>query len=145
MAAACILRGLLRPGRRIGSPHLLTCSQPVRSKSDSATEGEIRLAESCVRRLREVTGGSEFLRLQVESGGCSGFQYKFSLDTDMTEEDRVFGKDGARVVVDTQSLQLVKGSTIEYCEELIRSSFQLTQNPQAAQGCSCGTSFSIKL
>ncbi|CAI9567221.1 unnamed protein product, partial [Staurois parvus] len=97
------------------------------------------------QRLREVTSGSEFLRLQVESGGCSGFQYKFSLDTDMTEEDRVFGMDGAHVVVDTGSLQLVKGSTIEYCEELIRSSFQLTKNPQASQGCSCGVSFSIKL
>lgn len=58
---------------------------------------------------------------------------------------RVFGTDGAHVVVDTESLQLVKGSTIEFCEELIRSSFLLTQNPQADQGCSCGASFSVKL
>ncbi|XP_040188878.1 iron-sulfur cluster assembly 2 homolog, mitochondrial [Rana temporaria] len=145
MAAARLLKCLLRPGRRIGFPRLLTCSQPVRSQSNAQAEGEILLTESCVKRLREVTSGSEFLRLQVESGGCSGFQYKFLLDTDMTEDDRVFGTDGAHVVVDTESLQLVKGSTIEYCEELIRSSFLLTQNPQADQGCSCGASFSVKL
>uniref|UniRef100_A0A8C5Q050 Iron-sulfur cluster assembly 2 homolog, mitochondrial n=1 Tax=Leptobrachium leishanense TaxID=445787 RepID=A0A8C5Q050_9ANUR len=97
------------------------------------------------QRLREVTKDSEFLRLQVESGGCSGFLYKFFLDTELTQEDRVFGIDGARVVVDVESLQLVKGSTIEYCTELIRSSFQLSHNPQASQGCSCGSSFSVKL
>ncbi|KAM5129257.1 iron-sulfur cluster assembly 2 homolog, mitochondrial [Mantella aurantiaca] len=145
MAAARLLKSLLRPGRRICFPRLLSCGQPIRSQTSSESEEELRLSESCLRRLRQVTSGSEFLRLQVESGGCSGFQYKFILDSNMTEEDRVFGTDGARVVVDGQSLQLVRGSTIDYCEELIRSSFQLTQNPQAEQGCSCGASFSIKL
>ncbi|XP_018431018.1 PREDICTED: iron-sulfur cluster assembly 2 homolog, mitochondrial [Nanorana parkeri] len=86
MAAARILKDLLRPGRRVFAHR--TCGQSVRSRSDVQADGEIFLAESCVRRLREVTGGSEFLRLQVESGGCSGFQYKFILDKDMTEEDR---------------------------------------------------------
>ncbi|XP_071972959.1 iron-sulfur cluster assembly 2 homolog, mitochondrial isoform X2 [Engystomops pustulosus] len=119
--------------------------QPLRCMSDAMTNGEVYLAESCVKRLQQVTSGPEFLRLQVDSGGCSGFQYKFSLDTNMTEEDRMFGVDGARVVVDVHSLQLVQGSTIEYCEELIRSSFQLTHNPQAAHGCSCGSSFSVKV
>lgn len=92
-----------------------------------------------------MTSGPEFLRLQVDSGGCSGFQYKFSLDRNVTEEDRMFGEDGAHVVIDVQSLQLVRGSTIEYCEELIRSTFQLAHNPQADHGCSCGSSFSLKL
>ncbi|KAG8562149.1 hypothetical protein GDO81_015603 [Engystomops pustulosus] len=62
--------------------------QPLRCMSDAMTNGEVYLAESCVKRLQQVTSGPEFLRLQVDSGGCSGFQYKFSLDTNMTEEDR---------------------------------------------------------
>ncbi|KAM3919586.1 iron-sulfur cluster assembly 2 homolog, mitochondrial isoform 2-T2 [Leptodactylus fuscus] len=145
MAAARLLCSLVRPGRRSLLSSWTTCGQPLRSASDVVADGEVYLADSCVKRLQQVTSGPEFLRLQVDSGGCSGFQYKFTLDTNLTEEDRVFGVDGAHVVVDIQSLQLVRGSTIEYCEELIRSSFQLTQNPQAAQGCSCGSSFSIKL
>ncbi|XP_053331609.1 iron-sulfur cluster assembly 2 homolog, mitochondrial [Spea bombifrons] len=142
MAATRTLLVMTGPGRRAVrlAPDLF-----LRHFSGRRPEGEIHLADSCVKRLRELTRDSEFLRLQVESGGCSGFQYKFSLDTEMTEEDRVFGDNGARVVVDAQSLQLVKGSTVEYCTELIRSSFQLAHNPQAAQGCSCGASFSVKL
>ncbi|XP_068110630.1 iron-sulfur cluster assembly 2 homolog, mitochondrial [Hyperolius riggenbachi] len=143
MAAGRLLGALLR--RRILLPPSVTCDRPCRCLSQVQTDGEIHLSESCVQRLREVTGGTEFLRLHVESGGCSGFQYKFCLDTDVTENDRVFGENGARVVVDLDSLQLVKGSTVEYCEELIRSSFLLTQNPQATQGCSCGSSFSVNL
>ncbi|XP_040268283.1 iron-sulfur cluster assembly 2 homolog, mitochondrial isoform X2 [Bufo bufo] len=119
------------------------CGAPLRCASDAA-DGQVYLAESCVR-LRQMTSGPEFLRLQVDSGGCSGFQYKFSLDTEVAAEDRVFGGDGAQVVVDVQSLQLVRGSTIEFCEELIRSCFLLRHNPQAAHGCSCGSSFSIKV
>ncbi|KAM4012200.1 iron-sulfur cluster assembly 2 homolog, mitochondrial, partial [Anomaloglossus baeobatrachus] len=122
-----------------------TFSRPVRCASDTAEDGDVYLSESCVRRLRQVIRDPEFLRLQVDSGGCSGFQYKFSLDTHVTEEDRVFGEDGAHVVIDVHSLRLVRGSTIEFSEELIRSSFQLSHNPQAEHGCSCGTSFSLKL
>uniref|UniRef100_A0A8C3UF22 Iron-sulfur cluster assembly 2 homolog, mitochondrial n=1 Tax=Catharus ustulatus TaxID=91951 RepID=A0A8C3UF22_CATUS len=95
-------------------------------------------------RLLEITEGSEFLRLQVEGGGCSGFQYKFSLDTVINPDDRVFEQGGARVVVDVDSLAFVKGSMVDFSQELIRSSFQVVSNPQAEKGCSCGTSFSVK-
>ncbi|MEE6519997.1 hypothetical protein FKM82_017769 [Ascaphus truei] len=117
----------------------------VRSVTDGQTQGQIHLSDRCVKRLQEVTDSSEFLRLQVESGGCSGFQYKFSIDREISEDDRMFGASGAQVVVDEQSLQLVSGSTVDYCTELIRSCFLLVNNPQASHGCSCGSSFSIKL
>ncbi|XP_074852887.1 iron-sulfur cluster assembly 2 homolog, mitochondrial isoform X2 [Carettochelys insculpta] len=97
------------------------------------------------KRLLEIIEGSEFLRLQVEGGGCSGFQYKFSLDTIIKPDDRVFEQGGARVVVDVDSLAFVKGAMVDFSQELIRNSFQVVSNPQAERGCSCGTSFSIKL
>ncbi|XP_061467724.1 iron-sulfur cluster assembly 2 homolog, mitochondrial [Rhineura floridana] len=111
----------------------------------NSNEGQIYLSESCVKRLLEIAEGSEFLRLQVEGGGCSGFQYKFSLDTVVNPDDRVFEQGGARVVVDLDSLSFVKGAMVDFSQELIRSSFQVVNNPQAEQGCSCGSSFSIKL
>ncbi|NXY80986.1 ISCA2 protein, partial [Alcedo cyanopectus] len=118
-------------------------SPPGTTKSDPS-EGQVFLSESCVKRLLEITEGSEFLRLQVEGGGCSGFQYKFSLDTVLHPDDRQGQGGGARVVVDVDSLAFVKGSMVDFSQELIRSSFQVVSNPQAEKGCSCGTSFSVK-
>lgn len=115
------------------------------STSPEAGEGQIHLTDSCVQRLLEITQGSEFLRLEVEGGGCSGFQYKFSLDTIINPDDRVFEQGGARVVVDSDSLAFVKGAQVDFSQELIRSSFQVLNNPQAQTGCSCGSSFSVKL
>ncbi|XP_038621767.1 iron-sulfur cluster assembly 2 homolog, mitochondrial [Tachyglossus aculeatus] len=119
-------------------------SSPSPPSSPGGAE-EIRLSDSCVKRLLEIAEGSQFLRLQVEGGGCSGFQYKFSLDTVLHPDDRVFEQGGARVVVDPDSLPFVKGAVVDFSRELIRSSFQVVDNPQAEQGCSCGTSFSVKL
>ncbi|NXC25975.1 ISCA2 protein, partial [Campylorhamphus procurvoides] len=118
-------------------------SQPGPTESDPG-EGQVFLSESCVKRLLEIAEGSEFLRLQVEGGGCSGFQYKFSLDTVINPDDRQGQGGGARVVVDVDSLAFVKGSMVDFSQELIRSSFQVVSNPQAEKGCSCGTSFSVK-
>lgn len=115
------------------------------SSSPQAGEGQIHLTDSCVQRLLEITQGSEFLRLEVEGGGCSGFQYRFSLDTVINPDDRVFEQGGARVVVDSDSLAFVKGAQVDFIQELIRSSFQVLNNPQAETGCSCGSSFSVKL
>ncbi|XP_053138859.1 iron-sulfur cluster assembly 2 homolog, mitochondrial isoform X2 [Hemicordylus capensis] len=122
----------------------VTSSASGETQHDS-NEGQIHLSESCVKRLLEIAEGSEFLRLQVEGGGCSGFQYKFSLDTVVKSDDRVFEQGGARVVVDVDSLSFVKGAMVDFNKELIRSSFQVVSNPQAEQGCSCGSSFSVKL
>ncbi|XP_040557927.1 iron-sulfur cluster assembly 2 homolog, mitochondrial [Gallus gallus] len=115
-AAACALGRSLRWAS--------SSSQPGPTESDSS-EGQVYLSESCVKRLLEIAEGSEFLRLQVEGGGCSGFQYKFSLDTVINPDDRVFEQGGARVVVDVDSLAFVKGSMVDFSQELIRSSFQV--------------------
>ncbi|NXU65655.1 ISCA2 protein, partial [Horornis vulcanius] len=149
-ASPCPGRALPRPpavpARPAGS--LLrwasSLSEPGPTES-GPSEGQIFLSESCVKRLLEIAEGSEFLRLQVEGGGCSGFQYKFSLDTVINPDDRQGQRDcGARVVVDVDSLAFVKGSMVDFSQELIRSSFQVVSNPQAEKGCSCGTSFSVK-
>ncbi|XP_049875739.1 uncharacterized protein LOC126373596 [Pectinophora gossypiella] len=113
--------------------------------TSSSSEG-IVLSDTCVKRLKELCDDNKtFLRLCVESGGCSGFQYKFDLDDKLAEDDRVFERDGVKVVTDETSLELIKGSTIDYHTELIRSAFRVVKNPNADVGCSCGASFSIKL
>uniref|UniRef100_A0A3Q1BPK3 Iron-sulfur cluster assembly 2 homolog, mitochondrial n=3 Tax=Amphiprion ocellaris TaxID=80972 RepID=A0A3Q1BPK3_AMPOC len=109
------------------------------------SEDKVHLTESCVKRLGEIMEKGEFLRIHVEGGGCSGFQYKFSIDSNKNEEDRVFEQGGVGVVVDQDSLEFVKGATVDFSQELIRSTFQVLKNPQADHGCSCGSSFSVKL
>lgn len=113
-------------------------------KSTAASpQAEIVIADSCVRRLKEID--EPRLRVIVEGGGCSGFQYKFELDVEVDPEaDRVFEKDGVQVVVDGGSLDYVRGSVVEFQTELIRSAFRIGVNPLAEKGCSCGASFSVK-
>ncbi|XP_045472758.1 iron-sulfur cluster assembly 2 homolog, mitochondrial [Harmonia axyridis] len=109
-------------------------------------EADLKITDTCVNRLRNITKDStEFLRISVEGGGCSGFQYKFDLDKNLSENDKVFQKDGVKIVIDEVSLGFVKGATVDYKEELIRASFKITNNPLAEQGCSCGSSFAVRL
>ena len=82
------------------------------------------------------------LRVTVSGGGCSGFQYGFDFDDSVGEDDRTFERDGVSVVIDEVSLELLAGSTIDFVEDLIGASFQIT-NPQATSSCGCGASFSI--
>nr|XP_044990693.1 iron-sulfur cluster assembly 2 homolog, mitochondrial-like [Jaculus jaculus] len=126
------------------SPGLCTCGEEL-SCSPKAGEGQIHLTESCIQKLLEITKQSEFLRLQVGGGGCSRFQYKFSLDTIIKTDDRVFELGGAREVVDCDSLAFMKGVQVDFSQELIQNSFQVLNELQAQQACSCGSSFSIKL
>tara|TARA_Y100001978_G_C23624411_1_gene400168 strand:- start:558 stop:902 length:345 start_codon:yes stop_codon:yes gene_type:complete len=90
----------------------------------------------------EEEADSKFMRVAVEGGGCSGFQYIFKFDSIKNSDDLIFEKNDVSVVIDEISLELIKGGTLDYIEELIGSYFQVI-NPNASSGCGCGTSFSI--
>ncbi|KAG9408797.1 Iron-sulfur cluster assembly 2, mitochondrial [Aphanomyces cochlioides] len=104
-----------------------------------------KAASQQLNALNSQSGASQYLRVAVEGGGCSGFQYVLTLeDAPLEVDDQVFEKDGAKVVVDTTSMDLLKGSTVDFAQELIRSSFTIINNPNAVSGCGCGSSFELK-
>ena len=87
-------------------------------------------------------GRPAILRLSVEGGGCSGFQYKFDLADAAEAGDLVSETGGVKLVVDPVSLDLIEGSTVDFVESLGGAAFKV-ENPQAASGCGCGSSFGI--
>lgn len=110
----------------------------------NAQEADLILSDSCVERIRSVVDEKEFIRIEVTGGGCSGFQYNFAVDSELQEDDVVVSRDGSRVVVDRTSLDLIRGSVVDYRHELIRNAFVVSKNPNAEKGCSCGASFTLK-
>jgi iron-sulfur cluster insertion protein len=105
----------------------------------------ITLSPSAAARVAVIAakqGKPAILRLSVEGGGCSGFQYKFGLADNAEAEDLVVKRDGVTLVVDSVSLDLVAGSVVDYVESLGGAAFKV-ENPQAASGCGCGSSFAI--
>ena len=106
---------------------------------------EVELTPSAAARVAAIAskqGKPPILRLSVDGGGCAGFQYKFGLADAVESDDVVAEQGGARLVVDAVSLDLVRGSAVDYVENMGGASFRVT-NPNAASGCGCGTSFSI--
>jgi iron-sulfur cluster insertion protein len=107
---------------------------------------EISISANAVRRiaqLQEAEGnGALMLRIAVSGGGCSGFQYAFSLDDKRRDDDRLFVKEGVAVVIDEVSLDLLRGAEVDFVEDLIGSYFTV-RNPNAASTCGCGSSFSL--
>ncbi|KAF4364209.1 hypothetical protein CsatB_016526 [Cannabis sativa] len=119
------------------------------STSTSSSPDAVHMTENCVQRMKELyssepSSGEKMLRLSVENGGCSGFQYVFDLDEKTNPDDRVFEKEGVKLIVDSISYDFVKGATVDYVEELIRSAFVVSTNPSAVGGCSCKSSFMVK-
>ena len=110
------------------------------------TETEvISMTANAARRVAEIAtklGKDPVLRLSVEGGGCSGFQYRFGLADSVEADDIRAEGDGASLVVDPMSLDLVRGSAVDFVESLGGKSFKVT-NPQAQAGCGCGSSFSV--
>jgi iron-sulfur cluster assembly accessory protein len=106
---------------------------------------EISLTERAARRINEIMGGEpsgSMLRISVNGGGCSGFQYAFDVERARQPDDIVVQRDGATVLVDQVSLPFLEGSTIDFVDDLIGQSFKI-QNPHATASCGCGTSFSV--
>ena len=107
---------------------------------------QVSLTENAARRvkqLREKEGNPALmLRLSVSGGGCSGFSYGFSLDDKKAEDDQTFSFYDVTLVVDSVSLDLLTGSTVDFVEDLIGSAFTV-KNPNATSTCGCGTSFSV--
>ena len=107
---------------------------------------EVSLSAAAARRIAALIAAEGnpalMLRLAVSGGGCSGFQYGFSFDDARNEDDRVFERDGVKLVVDETSLDLLGGAEVDFVEDLVGSSFQV-RNPNASSSCGCGSSFSV--
>jgi iron-sulfur cluster insertion protein len=115
---------------------------------DSAPLPAFQLTESAAKRIvflaDQEAESDTMLRVSVSGGGCSGFQYGFDFDREVNPDDHVFERDGAKVVIDEVSLELLQGSQIDFVEDLMGSYFKI-ENPKAESACGCGASFSISL
>jgi iron-sulfur cluster assembly accessory protein len=108
--------------------------------SDNVTVSE-RAAKRIGEILKKEPAGT-MLRVSVEGGGCSGFQYKFDMERAKADDDLVIARDGAVVLIDSMSVGYMAGSEIDFVDDLIGASFKV-KNPKATAACGCGTSFSL--
>jgi iron-sulfur cluster insertion protein len=109
------------------------------------SDTSIIVTPRAARRIHDIAakqGVHAALRIAVNGGGCSGFQYDFSLDDKREDDDKRFMVDGATVVVDPVSLNYIAGATLDFIDDLMGQSFRV-QNPQAKSSCGCGVSFSL--
>ncbi len=108
------------------------------------SDTQLTLSEKAARQINTILAsqGAQYLRVSVVGGGCSGFSYKFDLETARAEDDLAIERDGATVLVDPMSMEFLAGSELDYADELIGAAFRIT-NPNATAACGCGTSFSI--
>ena len=106
---------------------------------------DVTVTERAARKIGEILGrepSGTMLRVSVQGGGCSGFQYKFDTERAKADDDVVIEKSGATVLIDPVSLNYMAGSEIDFVDDLIGSSFKIN-NPKATASCGCGTSFSL--
>ena len=106
----------------------------------------VTVTDSAAKRIATLmsreTNPALFLRVAVLGGGCSGFQYSFNFDDTRADDDLVIAKDGAVVVIDSTSLDLLRGAEVDYVEDLVGSYFAV-RNPNASSTCGCGSSFAL--
>ncbi len=108
-------------------------------------ESPVSVTERAARRIATVLSKEppgSMLRVAVNGGGCSGFQYAFDIAGDKADDDLVIERDGAVVLVDPVSLEFLAGSKIDFVDDLMGQSFKI-DNPNATASCGCGTSFSV--
>jgi iron-sulfur cluster assembly accessory protein len=124
---------------------LAGCAQQSRRLASMTETDSILLTESAARRISEIVASepeNKLLRVSVEGGGCSGFQYRFDLVASQEPGDIVIERSGAQVLIDPVSLEYLTGSEIDFVDDLIGASFKI-KNPNATASCGCGTSFSL--
>jgi iron-sulfur cluster insertion protein len=104
----------------------------------------LSISANAARRLHAVLGGDgeAALRISVKGGGCSGFQYAFDVEKSRSEDDLVVTRDGASVIVDPVSLEMIKGSELDFVDDLMGQAFKV-KNPNAVASCGCGVSFTV--
>jgi iron-sulfur cluster assembly accessory protein len=105
----------------------------------------VTVSASAAKRIAEILKSEpapSMLRLAVTGGGCSGFQYNFTIDDARLDDDLVVERDGATVLIDPVSLDFLKGAEIDFTNDLIGAAFKVN-NPNAQSSCGCGTSFSV--
>lgn len=109
------------------------------------TASPVSVSASAARRIAEILkaeSGPAMLRVAVTGGGCSGFQYNFTIDDTRMDDDLVVARDGATVLIDPMSLDFLRGAEIDFVDDLIGAAFKIN-NPNATSSCGCGTSFSV--
>ena len=105
----------------------------------------VSLSANAARRIARIVAKEApgtVLRISVEGGGCSGFQYRYDLVTERADDDLVLERDGATVLIDPVSLPFLEGAEIDFVSDLMGQSFRIT-NPNATASCGCGTSFAV--
>ena len=114
------------------------------SPDPSADAASVTISESAARRLNKILKAEDAaaLRISVKGGGCSGFQYAFDIENAKAEDDIVIARDGATIVVDPVSLEYMKGSVVDFVDDLMGQAFKV-RNPNAVATCGCGVSFTV--
>lgn len=109
------------------------------------TASPVTVSARAARQIAQILKAEPppaMLRVAVTGGGCSGFQYNFTIDDTRTDDDLVVERDGATVLIDPMSLDFLNGSEIDFTDDLIGAAFKIN-NPNATSSCGCGTSFSV--
>jgi iron-sulfur cluster insertion protein len=109
-----------------------------------ASEETVSISANAARRLNAILGADDgaALRISVKGGGCSGFQYAFDIEMTRADDDFVVTRDGATVLVDPVSLEMLKGAELDFVDDLMGQSFRV-KNPNAVSSCGCGVSFAV--
>jgi iron-sulfur cluster assembly accessory protein len=113
--------------------------------SDEMMMTQVAMTDRAAKRIREIVAedkDASMLRVSIEAGGCTGFQYNFDLVSSRDDGDYVLEKQGATVVIDEVSLPLIAGSEIDFVDDLIGANFKIN-NPNASETCGCGVSFTL--
>jgi len=139
-------RRLTFPTNALNTPSMNVMSPVTPMANMIEAPHQVTVSENAAKRIAtliEMEGDADLmLRLSVSGGGCSGFQYGFSFDKSQQQDDRVFERNGVKVVIDDTSLELLAGAEIDFVEDLVGASFQI-RNPNASSSCGCGNSFSV--